>query len=779
MQINGINALGTVNNQFKNLQKGVQKSATQHVTEPKLAQVPLHAHKNLLFGRNLAEHKSWGATFDENKNVNFKVFTFSDAKDVYIEVLDKNAKENTDDVDARDILVDRLEDDTVQNISSVDKKSKMIKLDKKGDGVFEITGQEGIKNGDKYRLIIVKGDNVIEKVKDPYAKKQPHIMGWSEIYDQNAYKWNDADWQNGKNPARITRQNGKINSLRIYELNIPTITKKGDFESAKAVFKEIKDKNLANAVEIMPVENTYSKQWGYDGVDKFAVNEKLGGADALKDLINYAHEIGLNVIIDMVPNHMGPDGDMMKRTGPYERGDGSFGSMFNFEGKDNRYVRDWMANIALMWAQDFHADGIRFDMTKPDYMGSDFTLKQITTELNEHNPDVFTIAEDGMGNRHKVTTPLKGLGSHQADLDKLDHQVDKIYKGQGIEQLDDLGFDSEWDFVLLHELEKGLRGDVDFNMDSFNSAFLHSGQRVKYNVSHDEIGNMDGTSSLVKFATAKLNLYNNIKGSTPAQVGQRAAHATHGLMKLYATGELDKMSDDEFNQKVDSFGITRHMTKQELKDAYDLALNKTKLALGTIFSAPGPKMFFQGAENGGLDYFKFFRKFSSQDGVQSEQDIANKERMDAEKGYDTSYEAAFQDSVVGNIKCTDEVKKKMQQAEQYTIDLSNFHDSNEAMKYGEIVHAGSLDGTRVHTTHLRKGDDEVFCVKNLTEAQHTNLPIYFPQGKWVEVINTDDKKYAGEGKYLNPGIYEGKGWGTPAVPMNIGSNDVTYFKRIA
>ncbi len=778
MKVNGINSLNVINNQIKTKQKSGTSFTSQYTQEPKFANVPLNAHKNILFGRSLAEHKSWGATFDKNKNVNFKVFTFSDAKDVYIEVLDKNADINTDNVDARDIIVDRNPDDTVANISVIDDKSKMIKLNKRGGGVFEISGQEGIKNGDKYRLIIVKGDNVIEKVKDPYSKKQPHIMGWSEIYDHSEYKWNDKDWQEGKNPARITRNNGKFNSLRIYELNIPTITKKGDFEAAKAVFKEIKDKNLANAIEIMPVENTYSKQWGYDGVDKFAVNEKLGGAEELKELIDYAHQIGLNVIIDMVPNHMGPDGDMMKRIGPYERGDGSFGSMFNFEGQDNRFVRDWMANAALMWAQEFHADGIRFDMTKPDYMGSDFTLKQITTELNEHNPDVFTIAEDGMGNRHKVTTPLKGTGNHKADLDKLDHQVDKVARGQGIEQLDELGFDSEWDFVLLHELEKGLRGDVDFNMDSFNAAFINSGKRVKYNVSHDEIGNMDGTSSLVKFATAKMNLYNNIKGSTPAEVGQRAAHATHALMKLYATGELDKMSDKEFAHAVKSYGITRHVSKQEVKDTYDLALNKTKLALGTIFSAPGPKMFFQGAENGGLDYFKFFRKFSSQDGVQTEQDIANKKRMDAEKGYDTSYEAAYQDSIIGNIKCTDEVKEKMQKAEQYTIDLSNFHDSSNAMKYGDIVYAGGMLGHRIHTTHLKKDNEEIFCVKNLSETKHQGLPVYFPQGKWVEVINTDDTKYAGEGKYLNPGIYEGKGWGTPAIPMNIGSNDVTYFKRI-
>ena len=82
----------------------------------------------------------------------------------------------------------------------------------------------------------------------------------------------------------------------------------------------------------------------------------------------------------MVPNHIGPDGDYLTQTGPYERGAGKFGGEFNYEGKNNKYVRDWMVNAALWWANEFKVDGIRLDMTK--MCGSDYLLKQIVSEVN-------------------------------------------------------------------------------------------------------------------------------------------------------------------------------------------------------------------------------------------------------------------------------------------------------------------------------------------------------------------------------------------------------------
>ena len=775
MRINSIDFKKNLNTNF--VAKNNKKTATKTLRQETKEFAPV-VNSNIYFGRSKKEHESWGVTFNKDNTVNFKMFTFSNAKNVYLEVLDDEKNTYLDNVDRRDILVERRPDMSVKEITPKNNESRIVKLENKGEGIFEGKNIQA-KDGQYYRVIVVKNDNVIEKVKDPYSKSQPHIMGWSRMRDPNSYKWNDKNWMDGKDPRRITRKNNKLGSLRIYELNIPTITSEGTFESAKKVIKEIKEKNLANAIEIMPVENTYSKQWGYDGVDKFAINEKMGSADEFKSLIDYAHSLGLNVIIDMVPNHMGTDGDMLGRTGPYERGHGSFGAMFNYEGKDNKYVRDWMANAALNWALEYHADGIRFDMTKPQYMGSDFTLKQIVAEVNEHAPHVFTIAEDGMNNREKTTTPIISSGNHIQDIEKIDKQIWRIQNGQGIDRLDDIGFDSEWDFVYLDRLRRALIYPEPIDIDLFDSAMKYSRHRVKYSASHDEIGNLDGTSPIVKYATAQLGLAYCVDGKNQAEVGQRAAHATQKLLTLYAEDQLDQMSGQDFADYVKDLGIKRQISKEEIKSVYDYAFAKAKLATGTLYSTPGPKMYFQGMENNGMDYFKFFRKLSSDENPTPET-IARKRSFDLEKGYDSDFKTCIKDSTVGNIRYAGEVKEKMQMAEQYTKDLSEIVDTNPALTNGEIVHTVNHSGNKIHLAHMAtKGarKNEIIAIKNFSDNAYQSYGIEFPAGKWVEIMNSDDKKYAGSGEFSNSHrILNSNRPSKHFIKMN--GNSVLYFKKV-
>ena len=340
---------------------------------------------NPTFKRDWSEHISWGANYVKDKGMtNFKLFSFPDAKAVFVEVA-KNISEGMGGIKERVVQVIATAGAalTINNIESKDDKSKVYPMQHEGNGVYVANGIKA-EPDDKYRYVVVDKNNNVNLVKDPYAKKQEDINGWSSIYDTNNYKWKNTDWLEGKDPRRIVRKPNEplrgLDRLIIDEVHIPTVTQEGTFEAAKKRVDVIAQRGVATAIELLPVENTFSKQWGYDGVDKFAVNEKLGGAKQLKDLIDYAHGKGLNVIMDMVPNHMGPDGDYLAQTGPYERGSGQFGGEFNYEGANNRYVRDWMANAALWWANEFKVDGLRLDMTK--LCGSDYLLKQIVTEVN-------------------------------------------------------------------------------------------------------------------------------------------------------------------------------------------------------------------------------------------------------------------------------------------------------------------------------------------------------------------------------------------------------------
>lgn len=743
--------------------------------------IPLNLYKNQIsFGRTLEEHNSWGVTINDNGGMNFKTYTYPDAKKVYVEVLKNPNKENINEISKRALDVKRnAENADVLSISPINKNSEIFELNNLGNGIFSKENIKNLSSGQPYRLIIVDKNNNIENVKDPYSKEQRQIKSWSIIHNQKNYKWNDADWMAGKIPQRISRTNSNLvnlNSARIMEINIPTITPKGDFKSAKKVLKEIADKKLANTIEIMPLENCYSKQWGYDGVDKFAINERLGTSEELKELIDYAHKLKLNIVIDMVPNHLGTDGDTLRKTGPYEKEDGAFGAKFNWEGKDSKEVRNWMANAALNWVKEYHADGLRLDMTKPLYMGSDITLKQIVAEVNEHYPDTFMIAEDGEGNRAKITTPINSSGSHQRDLEHLDAQIEKIQKGEGIERIDDIGFDSEWDFVFLHELENAIKNSKNFNIYSFDAALRNSHNRVSYPISHDEQGNLDGTSFVVKRATNKLDLSYSIRGKSEADIGQKAAHATQHLLELYASGELDKMSDEEFKASLDKLDITRHVSKEEIAEAYKYGIEKTKLATGAVNSFPGPKMFFQGFANGSLNYFKFFREFSDDN-----EHPEIKSKINIEKGYDigmTGENNAYADNMPNRIRYSSSAAEIMNKTEQFAIDTCILVDENPALQDGQIVKTVIHEQSLVHAVHAKKDDNEIFSVKNFSDNNFSEYNIVFPKGKWVEVINSADKKYAGNGNFMN-NDKKINGNNAENNSISLPSNSIVYFKKIA
>ncbi len=757
---------------------------------------PLNAHRNqVAFGRSWEEHKSWGTTLNPDGTVNFKFYTFEDAKKVYVEIL-KNPKKSDaaeSKIWERGMKVERGEhapDDTSQEvtgISSIDGRSEVIELEKMRDigGTFhQKWNVKGLKAGQFYRFIVVDKDNVIESVKDPYSTEQKQVTSWSTIHDPKSHKWGDADWMAGKDKAlvsRLPKQNGlqPIGALRIMEVNIPTLTEEGTFKAAKKALKEIADKNLANAIEIMPVENCYSAQWGYDGVDKLAINERLGTSDELKELIDYAHQLKLNVIMDMVPNHVGPDGDTLRKAGPYEAGDNDFGSKINYEGPGNRYVRDWMSNAALHWADEYHVDGIRFDMTKPQYMGSDFTLKQINIEMHEHFPHVFTIAEDGEGNRGKITKPLRSEGSHEADLAKIDAQVGRIESGQGIDSLPDVGFDSEWDFVQYSHLKKGIDLSNNFNINYYDGALRGSKSRVRFPISHDEQGNLDGTSGVSKDATRKMGLFYNVHGRDEKERGQRAAMVGQALLELWATGQANKMGKDAWKKAVENLKITRQISDEEVEKAYKWGVERVKFGMGEVYSAPGPKMFFQGYEKGSLNYFKFFRDFTSILYDSEEQIKAARRASTATKGYDTSMDSAYVDSKPGRIKYATEALSTMQKVESYSAALNKVVSENPALQDGYIVNTFVDENSLVHATHSADSQgkrNEIFAIKNFSPDSFPEYKILFPQGKWVEIISNDDEKFAGSGNFVNKKEINSDGVNQSAIKLS--SSAISIFKKV-
>ncbi len=801
MKINAVNNVLGIN--AKKQIKASNYSTSTVANNKQINDISNVCYKPLSFGRSVAEHKSWGAQIDPNtKEASFKILTYPDTKRVTVTV------------EKRDT-----------NLPPV-----TYELQNKGEGIFETAKKipaGEVEHGDRYFYTLEKGNGEIATVKDPYSFRQETLLGESTVYDHSLYQWNDKDW--ATNPSRISRLANKSNGLtpvdsaRIYEFNTASLTKKGTFEAAKAIIKTLPQLGF-NAIEIMPVENTYSFNWGYDGVDKMAPSEHLGGPDGLKSFIDYAHSQGLNVIMDIVPNHLGPDGASLRQTGPYIKGNNQFGEAFNFEGKDSKYVRDYIVNTALNWLDNYHCDGLRLDMTK--FMESDYTMKQIAAEVNYHKPDAFLIAEDSrdkvsvdqFGNfwtnndephDKRVVNPLHGFetGAGQSEAVHCE-AIEKISNGET--SLGRLGFDSEWDFNYYHSLKDGLYGIID--LDKFEKACYCSQDRVKYVMSHDEIGNFEGSRLTAKLLVPMLQLNENvvlskkdmdravalskqknqrIEDATNTVRFQKAQFVAEKLATLLQTGALDKYNTTgttsrQWTNAIDRafksdilrpLGVkeTSGITVERLQSVYQKSTNKAKMALARTYSLPGPKMVFQGDERADLTPFRFFRQFES---------VRNEEYLYTEKGYKPGLDA-LKSSTLGTIPYSGYGRLQMTRFKNLTKDLNTINENNPALTKGVLIaentvkhHASQVFGT--HAKDFESGN-EIFSVTNFGDANYPREDasayyIKFPEGKWIEILNTDNKKYGGTGNYVNNEVIDSNGYENSAIKL--AGQSTKMFKRV-
>lgn len=188
---------------------------------------------------------------------------------------------------------------------------------------------------------------------DPRSPWQPDgVHGASRLLDHNAFPWTDQNWE----PQPLS-------SAVLYEVHIGTFTPEGTFDAARAKLDALRGLGVTH-VELMPVNSFPGVQgWGYDGVDLFAPHEPYGGPEALKRLVDACHSRGLAVLLDVVYNHLGPDGNYLGKFGPYftDAHHTPWGDAVNLEGRGSHEVRRFFCDNALMWLRDYHFDGLRLD----------------------------------------------------------------------------------------------------------------------------------------------------------------------------------------------------------------------------------------------------------------------------------------------------------------------------------------------------------------------------------------------------------------------------------
>jgi maltooligosyltrehalose trehalohydrolase len=239
------------------------------------------------------------------------------------------------------------------------------------DGYFSALAEEAAV-GTCYRFQLDGHDLALPDPASRFQPDGPH--GSSEIVDPSGFAWSDGEWK-GVPQERLV----------IYELHTGTFTAEGTWAAAMQHLPALAELGIT-CIEMMPVADFAGRfGWGYDGVDLFAPTRLYGRPDDLRRFVNRAHALGIAVILDVVYNHCGPDGNYMTSFAPAyltDRYPNEWGSAINFDGPDSGPVREFFIANAGYWVDEFHFDGLRLDATQQIFDASgDHILAAIARQV--------------------------------------------------------------------------------------------------------------------------------------------------------------------------------------------------------------------------------------------------------------------------------------------------------------------------------------------------------------------------------------------------------------
>ncbi len=281
---------------------------------------------------------------------------------------------------------------------------------------------------------------------DPYSRSQPEgPHGPSEVVDPHAYEWRDGAWTG-------LRAEGLV----IYECHVGCYTPEGTFDAMIGQLDELRRLGV-NAIELMPVaEFPGSRNWGYDGVDLFAPSRNYGGPEGLRRLVDAAHARGLGVILDVVYNHFGPDGNYLLQFCPdyvTDRYATPWGDAVNYDGPRSSGVRRFVVDNACHWLREYHIDGLRLDATFAIFDHSDrHILEEIATAARASvERDVVLIAETHENDaRYLRPASEGGFGFDAVWVDDFHHSVHTIASHEHV------GYYADYDGTL-EQLARAIR----------------------------------------------------------------------------------------------------------------------------------------------------------------------------------------------------------------------------------------------------------------------------------------------------------------------------------
>jgi maltooligosyltrehalose trehalohydrolase len=380
------------------------------------------------------------------------------------------------------------------------KTERIVPLEKTGDGYHEGIVQD-VAPGDLYLFHLARdGEHP-----DPAARFQPQgVHGPSAVVDAR-FAWDDEGWRGIA-----------LEDYLIYELHVGCFTTPGTFEAIIPHLDELLEVGVT-AVELMPVAQfPGARNWGYDGVYPFAVQNSYGGPEGLKKLVSACHRRGLAVILDVVYNHLGPEGNYFEKFGPYftDRYKTPWGPAVNFDGPFSDEVRNYFIQNALYWLTEFHFDALRLDAVHAILDHSPVTFLEelseaVQREASRLDRQMFLIAESADNNTRLIQSRERGGYSLDAQWnDDFHHCLRTLLTGERRGYYQDYG--------TLAQLAKAYREGFVYSGEhsefrcrrhGSSSRDIPACRFVVFAQNHDQVGNRmcgDRLSESASFEDLKL-----------------------------------------------------------------------------------------------------------------------------------------------------------------------------------------------------------------------------------------------------------------------------------
>jgi maltooligosyltrehalose trehalohydrolase len=561
-----------------------------------------------------------------------------------------------------------LESVAVQIVSP---QEQLLPMQKDEWGYWKTTVQS-IEPGTLY-FYQLNGDNR----PDPASHFQPKdVHEASSVVDHSQMQWSDANWSGIP-----------LEEMIIYELHVGTFTPEGTFEAIIPRLKDLKELGV-NAIEIMPVAQfPGDRNWGYDGVYPFAVQNSYGGPAGLKKLIDAAHQQGISVILDVVYNHFGPEGNYTSLYGPYmtETYKTPWGMAMNFDDARSDGVRNYFFENALYWFQNYHFDALRLDAIHAIYdLGAKHFLQELAEKVATLSKSVgrklYLIAESDLNDVRVIREPE--LGGHGMDAqwsDDFHHALHTLLTGEQIGYYQDFG--------KCEQLAK-----------AYKESFIYSWE----------------------YAAHRQRFHGSDASDRP------------GHQFVICTQNHDQVGNRMLGERLSTL----------------VSFEALKLAAGALLLSPNVPLLFMGEEYGEEAPFLYFVSHTDPDLVKAVREGRKKEfsafHLEGEykdpESHDTFHESQLKwNWQEGKHKVMRELYQHLIQLRQSIPALKNLDRKN--------LEASAIEQDKLLFLHRWNDESKIFCIMNFNDKD-VNFNPTLPNGNWQKILDTSESKWMGSGSTM-------------------------------